>query len=204
MFHNRQHAAELLAGKLKSYKNRKNTLVAGLPRGGVVTAFTISQKLNLPIAAIPVKKIRHPFESELAVGAVAPENTIFYNKSLASNLARKDLVRQLLQAEKELEKSKKKFYPKEIDFTGKTIILTDDGIATGATVETAILFLKKKKAAKIILAVPVASTDTVEKLKDKVDKMVVLEQPANFSAVGQFYKEFGQVEDKTVKTILNF
>lgn len=202
MFENRQHGAEMLAEKLAFYKNRKNTIVAGLPRGGVVTAYAVAKKLNLPLCAIPVKKIKHPFQNELAAGAAAPANSVFYNKDLAANISPKDLADQLLQAEKELKEYEKKFCPKPIELSGKTVILTDDGIATGSTVSAAILFLKKKRAAKIILASPVAAADTIDKLKSSVDEVIVLEQPVDFMAVGQFYKEFEQVEDEEVLRLL--
>lgn len=203
MFKNRQHAGELLAEKLTSYKNRADTIAAGLPRGGVATAWAIAKTLNLPICVIPVKKIKHPFQSELAAGAVAPQNTVFYNKDLASKISQKDLAYQLREARKELKEYQKKFCLKKVEFSDRTIILADDGIATGATVTAAILFLKKKKAGKIILASPVAAADTAGRLKGKVDELVVLEQPRDFMAVGQFYQEFEQVDDKRVKEILN-
>lgn len=204
MFKDRKQAGELLAEKLADYKNKKNTLVFGLIRGGVVTAAAIAQKLNLPLLALPIKKIKHPFQPELALGAVGPEETVYYNHELVvmGRLDPKGLAIALLQAQKEQKEAEKKFFNQKINWENKTIILVDDGIATGATMEASILFLRKKKDAQIIIATPVIAIETLENLRKKVDTVITLETPADFTSVGEFYKEFEQVGDEEVIKIL--
>lgn len=204
MFRNRAHAGEELAKKLIKYKE-SDALVAGLPRGGMMVADAIARRLHVPLVALAVKKIKAPFEEELALGAVGPDDVVVYNNNILGSIGigENELQQAILKAQQAQKEAQKKFAKGTVDWLGKTVILVDDGIATGATVEAAIAYFRKQKVYSIILAVPVAAVDTIEKLKDKVDSLVVLQTPANFRAVGEFYDQFEQINDEEVIQLLN-
>lgn len=203
MFKNRQEAGLKLAQKL-GYLGRQKTLVLAIPRGGVVVGKEISQKLNCPLGILIVKKLGAPANPELAVGAMGPDGEVVLNK---------EILRELGLEEKDLEEIKK-LKKEEIGrlsrrlamvtpiLRDKIVILTDDGIATGATIETAIKWARLKNPAKIILAVPVAPPEILRNLKELVDEIVVIEEPREFRAVGQFYEDFPQVSDEDVVKLL--
>jgi|SRR3989344_943266 len=204
MFNNRISAGEILSDKLISFKNQKEVFVVGLPRGGVVTAWAIAKKLNLPLFALPVKKVKHPHQVELAIGAVGPDNTIYINKDLLRSLSltSQDLAKAVEFSEAEQKKAENKFFQKEISWSEKVVILVDDGVATGATCECAIRYFRKQKVSRVVLAVPVIAPDTFQSLRDKFDDIITLKMPTDFQAVGQYYKEFEQVRDEEVKRYL--
>ena len=207
MFESRQQAAELLARKLrqKGYGG-KNTFVLAIPRGGVVTGQVIAKGLGLPLDVVITRKIPAPNQPELALGAVGPNGTRVIDVGIAERTGadKEYLKKKIEQLKREVEERERKFRGKRkaIQVKGKTVILVDDGVATGATVEAAVRYLKNRKPQKIILAFPVASVDSVEKLKQLVDDIVVLETPEEFMAVGQFYRDFPQVSDDEVVKIL--
>lgn len=187
MFENRREAGEILSQKLLKFKGIENALVLAIPRGGVVVGAEISRFLGLPLRALVVKKVPTLGQPELAAGAIGPEGIFSGEKD-----------RQTWKIVKErIEK-----FGRLKDLEGKNVILVDDGIATGATIETAIKYLKKKRVGKITLAVPVAPEETVEKLKRRVDKLIILETPTYFGAVGEFYRDFPQVSDEEVIQLL--
>lgn len=206
MFKNREEAGRQLAAKLQNYKATKNLIVLAIPRGGVVVGKILAQALNCPLDILIIRKIGAPGNPELAVGAVGPSGIRVIDWDLAGRVgANKDyLESQVENLKLEIKEREKKFRgdKKELEVTDKTVILTDDGIATGATIEAAIAWLRTKKAKKIILAVPVAPPEVVEKLKLLVSELIVLDQPDFFSAVGQFYQEFEQVTDNEVVELL--
>ena len=212
MFQDREKAGKLLAEKLKSLKRKnmaaaKFDLVLGITRGGVLVAREIAKILSLPLDIIVVKKIGAPRNPELAVGAVGPKASVFWDEELLSNLhislkERKGLLKIKKHEQEELEnklspKSKKR------SLSEKNIILADDGIATGATVLAACKFLKREKVKSINLAIPVISKDTLGSIKKYFDRVVALEIADGFGAVGEFYVDFPQVEDETVIKILS-
>lgn len=205
MFTTRAYAGTILAKKLAHYKGLP-ALVIGLPRGGVVVASAVSHALALPLDALVVKKIPSPSQAELGIGALAPDDVFFIDWKLAHRVAAdedyiKSQIRQLAdQIKRKLllyRKGKKPLFVRE-----KTVIIVDDGAATGATLEAAIKWLLKKKAKKIVVGLPVAPPEIVAKIKPEVHELVVVETPRDFSAVGQFYKEFPQVEDGEVIALL--
>lgn len=203
IFKDRKAAGKLLAEKLREYKNSKDTLVLGIPRGGVVVAYEIAKELKLPLNVIITRKIGHPYQSELAVGAVAADGEVI------GEFGGLEGIREILEQEVEEIKRREKLYRQgrePLKIAGKTVILVDDGIATGATILSAIKFLKRYKAKKIILAVPVASEDSVDKIILELGNSkdaIVLETPENFQAVGQFYQSFDPVEDWEVVQLLS-
>lgn len=205
MFTSRQQAGKLLAQKLAKYKSQ-NSLILGITRGGVVVAQELASFLDVPLLPIVVKKIGAPENPELAIGAVTYEKTLYLDYQLAkkTGATKEFLNEQIKIKQKEVEDLAAKFAQKQIPLKGKEVIVVDDGIATGATIEVVVKYLKKKKAAKIIIAVPVIAEDTYLRLKKIVDDITACEIPAFFGAVGEFYQEFPQVSNEEVIKLLNY
>ncbi len=209
MFESRFQAGELLAKRLKEkgYQGR-GIVVLAIPRGGVSVGRVVADSLGAPLGVIVVRKIPAPKQPELALGAVGPggEKVIDFNLLKRTGTTSEYLLGKIEDLKREIKEREKKFGLKRGPFgrlEGKTVILTDDGIATGATVEAAIRFLRTKSPTKIVLAVPVASRDSIETFEGLVDEIVALDIPEEFYAVGQFYKDFKQVTDEEVVELLN-
>lgn len=205
MFKNRQEAGQLLAQKLKKFKGRE-TVILGLARGGVVVASEITQILNLPLDILVVKKIGAPGQEELAIGAVGPEGIVIWDEALCQRLGVDEELRKekLKMKNEEREETERRLRGGKVppSLKGKKVILIDDGMATGTTVEAAVVWIKTQSPQKVILAVPVAPPDTVAKLKPEVDEIICLQVELEFWAVGQFYEEFSQVTDEEVIKLL--
>lgn len=206
IFKNRRQAGKLLAVKLTSYRG-SGALILGLARGGVMVASELGKNLGLSLDVLTVKKISGPGDPELAIGALAPDEVFFIDWKLAHRLGAdeayiKTQIRQLADQIKQKTLLYRKGMP---PFTArdKTIIMVDDGAATGATLEAAIRWLKKKHVKKIVVAIPVAPADFVAKIKPEVSELVILETPGEFGSVGQFYEDFPQIEDEEVIELLH-
>lgn len=206
-FKDRSEAGQRLANQLIHYRNDPNTLVLALPRGGVPIAYQVAKKLHLPLDIFVVRKLGVPFHEELAMGAIASGDAVFFNEDVIANLGpTKNDIKRVIEKEKtELQRREKKYrggraFPA---IAGKKIILIDDGIATGASIHSAIIALKKLSAQKIIIAVPVAPESTVSELKPLVDEIVCLHSAAIFYGVGQFYHDFSQTTDEEVINLLS-
>jgi putative phosphoribosyl transferase len=203
IFEDRKEAGLLLSSKI-SFQDR-NSVVFAIPRGGVVVGCEIAESLNLPLDIVVVKKIGASNNPELAIGAVGPEKTLYLDESLIGKLG---IIRDQISKIKDqkfrerLERERRLRGKKSYEIKNKTIILVDDGAATGATAIAASKFLKKKKAKKIILAVPVIANDTLISIKKYFDEIIYLDNPEEFSAVGQFYKNFPQIQDNEVIELL--
>lgn len=206
VFKDRQNAGELLSRSLREYKNKKDTIVLGIPRGGVVVAKVVAGVLDLPLDIVVTKKIGAPRQEELAIGAVGPGGEVVWDMDLIQDLdIDEDYLRKGLEEKyKEVKRREREFRKgkKPLRLENKSVILVDDGIATGATVKAAIKYLRNKKVKRIILAAPVASEQTVNEVKGVVDKSIIPETPKGFRAVGQFYEYFPQVEDQEVIQLL--
>lgn len=203
IFKDRQSAGKLLADRLK---DTKADLVLGIPRGGVVVAAKIARDLKLSLDIVVTRKIGAPGQEELALGAVDPDGEVVWDHELLKQLELK-IENLKLKIEDEMEELKRReqLYRQgrgTLDVSGKTVILTDDGMATGATTLSAVKYLKRH-GAKIILAVPVASQEALGRAKNEVENSVVLETPEYFQAVGQFYHQFEPVTDEEVIQLLN-
>ncbi len=205
IFRDRQSAGKLLAKRLK---DTKADLVLGIPRGGVVVAKEVAKELKLPLDVLVVRKIGAPFQKELALGAVDPDGEVFWEEDLIKEVGvKKEELADIIKIEwKELKRREDVYRHAGSHLTGldgKKVILVDDGIATGATTLAAITYLKRHKA-KVILAIPVASKEAVDKIRavGEVREVVVLEIPEYFQAVGQFYQDFPQVSDEEVVSLL--
>lgn len=202
IFKDRKAAGILLAKHLKHYISQQNTMVLGIPRGGVVTAHEVAKSLKLPLDIVVTRKIGVPAQPELALGAVDADGSVVWEEHLLDDLRLKiyDLRDKVLQEVEEIRRRERVYRQgkEAFDVSNKAIILTDDGIATGSTMLSAINYLRRHQVKKIILASPVASKDTAEKLSQMVDEVIILETPIQFSAVGQFYHYFEPVEDNEV------
>jgi len=205
-FKNRVEAGEKLADKLEEMVKGKG-VVLGIPRGGVVTAKVVAKRLGWPLDVIVTKKIGYPRHEELAMGAVAEDGEPVWDERLRQQVGmskeeEEKLVNQVRQekVKKYVEKFRK---GKDLVVKGKTVIMVDDGIATGRTVEAGIKWLRGKGVGKIVVGMPVCARDSAKRLKKLVDEWVCLDTPWNFMAVGQFYEEFTQIDDEEVKSILD-
>jgi putative phosphoribosyl transferase len=206
LFNDRHDAGRQLAPLLSKYKDRKDVIVLGLARGGVVTAFEVASGLNVPLNVIVVRKVGAPGNEELALGAIAEQGAGIFNEQLIAVLGvsheylKKEVERQKKILKERLALYRGKSPPPVIE--GKTVILVDDGIATGASMRVAIQSVRAAGAKKIILAVPVAAPDSLRKMEKEVDEVDCLSSPSFFEAVGQFYKAFAQTSDEEVMRLL--
>lgn len=206
MFHDRFEAGRKLAEKLKRYRNAENTVILAVPRGALEIGYELSKALGLPLDIVVAKKIGAPLNPEYAIGAVDPDGGIHLNKQEieAYGITAEFIEKEKARLREEIQRKYIDYRGKvEQDLKGKTVILTDDGIATGFTMKAAIDYLKKKEVKKIVLAVPAAAPDSVKKLEPEVDEVVTLEKPVFFAAVGQFYEVFNQISDEEAKRYLN-
>ncbi len=204
MFKDRTEAGLRLAKKLSKYKNQ-NPIIYALPRGGVVLGAEIAKTLGAPLDLIITRKIGHQFNSEYAIGAVAEDGHTIFNEAEKEQADPKWLEEKIKAEQLEAKRRREKYLRGKvpIDVKGRTVILVDDGIATGLSIFLAIEELRHQKPGKIIVAVPVVPFDTAEKIKKKVDELVALEIPENYlGAVGSYYESFPQVEDSEVIKIL--
>lgn len=205
-FKDRFDAGERLAEKLKEYSDKKNVLIFALPRGGVPVAYKIAEKLHLPLDVFLVRKLGTPFNEELAMGAISLGNTVVLNEEVIDSydISQEDIERVENRELQELKRRNQLYrqgreYP---SIANKTVILIDDGLATGATAIAAVQALKKQNPHQVILAVPVGSPDTCNKLAEFADEVVCLNTPVNFYAVGQAYLNFSQTTDREVLELL--
>lgn len=205
MFENREEAASKLCLKLKRVAKGKDIVVIALVRGGVVLGKIIADYFKVPLDILVIKKIGAPLNNELAIGAVGPKNTIYWNNDLckALGLSQKEKLKLKKEKEEQRKAQEKLFESCHIDFKKKSVILVDDGVATGATAIAAAIFLKKEKAQEIILAIPVISKDTLFSIKTYFDNVCSLKIVKDFYAVGQFYRNFPQIENYQVIKLLN-
>ncbi len=206
IFKNRMDGGEMLAKLLTAYQDGKDVIILGLPRGGVVTAYAIAKKLHLPLDITCPRKLRAPYNPELAIGAVTETGSAIFNTSLIAQIGvsesylKEEVERQTHSAKQRLALFRKNLPPRML--AGKVVIIVDDGLATGATMKAAIESVKQERAAKIVVAVPVSPIDTIHEIKQMADDVVCLATPAYFQAVGQFYQDFEQTEDEEVLALL--
>ena len=207
MFSNRRSAGRQLAARLQQLREEKPVVLA-LPRGGVPVGFEIAEGLDAPLDIVLVRKIGVPWLPELALGAVVDgaDPQVIINDILAAELAidqnyiTSETARQL----EEIERRRKVYFGDRppVPLAGRTVIVVDDGIATGSTVRTALRAIGRAGAGKIVLAVPVAPRDALEELRKEVDEIICLSTPSPFLAVGAHYAKFGQLADADVISLL--
>jgi len=206
-FADRGEAGRQLAGKLLHLKDRRPVVLA-LPRGGVAVGFEIAQALAAPLDIVLVQKIGVPWQPELALGAVTdganPES--FIDRDLAATLRIPETYIQDETAHRlaEIERRRESYCPGRVavEIAGCTVIVVDDGVATGSTMRVALQSVRRRAPARLVLAVPVAPPDTLAVLRESVDEVVCLETPAALRAIGYYYRDFHQLNDGEVTDLL--
>ena len=204
---NRTEAGRLLASQLEAYANRADVLVLGLPRGGVPVAFEVAKVLQAPLDICLVRKLGVPKRKELAMGAIASGNVMVINDEVVDWLQiSPETIEQVVATEQqELERRDRAYRegrPVPV-VSNRTVILVDDGIATGSTLMAAIETLKQQQSKSIIVAVPVAPLSVYEKLKTVVDEVVCLITPESFRSISLWYEDFSQTTDEDVRYLLS-
>jgi len=201
MFHDRIEAGLLLAAKLKKYKN-DHGIVLAVPRGGVPVAYAVAKEFGFPIEVILTKKIGHPMNKEYAIGAASLTDYFI--------VPHDDVTEEYIQQELQRVRSRlKEMYIRFMgdkepeNLKGKTVIVIDDGIATGNTLMGTVNVLRKSNPGKIVIGVPVASKSAAQKLSKEVDEVVAVMIPEEFYGVGAFYEDFEQVSDEEVMFYLD-
>jgi putative phosphoribosyl transferase len=206
VFANREEAGRLLAAELTEYADRDDVIVLGLPRGGVPVAAEVARALRLPLDVLVVRKLGAPGQEELAIGAIGEGGARVLNAGLVQSLGLQeaDLDRITAREERELERRVAAYRGghEALEVEDKTVIVADDGVATGATMRAGLQALRVMGAAKLVAAAPVGAEDSVAALAEDADEVVVLETPAWFSSVGQWYEDFGQTTDDEVRHLL--
>jgi putative phosphoribosyl transferase len=206
VFNNRVHAGQMLAEALMKHANREDVIVLGLPRGGVPVAYEVASKLNAPLDVLVVRKLGVPGYEELAMGAIASGGVQVVDHDMMRALG---IPRAALEAEaaaqlKELHRREMAYrgHTGAPEVAGRTVILIDDGIATGSTLRAAVLALRQQHPKEIIIAVPVAAPDSCAALNPLVDDLVVLTMPKDFGGVSRWYEDFSQTTDDEVRLVL--
>lgn len=204
MFRDRRHAGRQLAEELGGgYVGAENTIVLGVPRGGVIVAAEVARRLELPLDVIIASKIGAPGNPEYAVGAVDSDGLVTQNIYAGYSLV--DLEHLGMEVQDKIRKRLDLYRGRRpaLEVQGATVILVDDGIATGLTALAAIDYLKRHGAERIIVAVPVIAADTARKIREVATELIAAEEPELFYAVGQFYRHFEQTSDDEVLTVLS-
>jgi putative phosphoribosyl transferase len=205
-FRNRAEAGSLLASQLAHFAGRPNVRILALPRGGVPVAFEIARALKLPLDVFVVRKLGVPGQEELAMGAVASGNVRIVQTQVIAALGIPQSVIEAVTAEeiRELARRERAFRGDRPspEVRGRTIILVDDGLATGSTMRAAVSALRLQRPERVIVAVPVAASETCHELRNEVDQIICLKTPTSFQAVGLWYEHFPQLTDEEVRTLL--
>ncbi|QDU35415.1 Putative phosphoribosyl transferase [Poriferisphaera corsica] len=208
-YQNRSHAGRILANHIRDSKChcQSNSIVLGMPRGGVPVAYEVALELQLPFDVMLVKKIGAPEQPELAIGAVAGDNLTILDKSLIKSVGLSNHAIEILidtkRHELNLQRLRYELDRPHPDLYKQDVILVDDGLATGTTMVAAIRAARSSRPNRIILAVPVAPPDTIKKINPMVDFIICPLQPENFHSVSEFYDNFPQTSDDEVKQILS-
>lgn len=203
-FKNRREAGRMLAERL-SWLKREDCIVLSIPRGGVEIGFEVAKALRSDLDVVVPRKLGAPSNPELAIGAIAEDESIALNEDIISFLGvdkryvKEEARRQLGEIKRRLKVYRVGGEPR---IEGRVVVLVDDGIATGATIKAAIKSIKAKGPKKLILAVPVGPESVIEELKEEVDEVVCIKAPMRFYAIGEFYDDFRQLDDDYVRTLL--
>lgn len=206
VYETRTQAGQDLAKALAEFKARPNTLVLALPRGGVPVAYEVAKALGLPLDVFIVRKLGVPGHAELAMGAVSSSGVQLLNAAIVRDLGITDEeIEAVARAEEQEITRRAELYRARMPAlvaSGKTVLVVDDGIATGATMRVAVQSLKKLGASHVVVAVPVAPIETISSLRLLADQVVCRQSPADFAAVGEWYADFHQVTDREVQDLM--
>jgi predicted phosphoribosyltransferase len=205
-FRDRTEAGRLLRDRLTRYANDPDTLVLALPRGGVSVAFEIARDLNLPLDVCITRKLGVPGRKELAMGAIGRGGIRVINESIIEDLHLSEEAIDRVAREEEIELERREhLYRGDRPFpeiAGKTVILVDDGIATGATLKAAILTLKSRDPRSLVVAVPVGHPEICEQLEEYVDRLICISKPESLNSISLWYDDFSQTSDEEVRDLL--
>lgn len=205
-FEDRKDAGRALAGEFDASLASSDLVVCGLPRGGVIVAAELARSLHAPLGIVNVRKIVHPHNEEFAIGALAEGCDPVFNSEDTSMLSRDELAFQVSLARSQIRKRREKYASVGItplELHDKTVLLVDDGSATGLTMRAAVACARRHNASRVEVALPVAPQDVVDELKEIADSVVVLLSPRFFAgSVGAYYRNFEQVDDVTVMKLL--
>lgn len=206
IFADRTEAGRRLAWKLAAYANRDDVIVLGIPRGGVAVAFEVAARLHAPLDIFLLRKLGVPSQEELAFGAIASGGVRVLDRDIieALGVSEKEIEQVTSKERKELRRREQVYRGDRsaLDVRGKTVIVVDDGVATGSSMFAGIEALRQLQPSRIVVAVPVAPSRTCLRLAGEVDEVVCLQTPLSFHAIGQFYEDFSQVEDGEVIALL--
>lgn len=205
IFRDRREAGRRLAESMLNLRGTPRLLVLALPRGGVPVGWEVARALGAELDLLVVRKLGFPGQPELAMGAIASGGEPYLNEDLVRGISDEQLA-AVIRAEKlELERRERKYRGDRppIDVGGRTVILVDDGLATGATMQAAIQLIRKREAERILVAVPVAPAESVLELGQIADEVICLNSPEHFRAVGQWYLDFSQTTDMEVVELLH-
>ena len=206
-FANRAEAGQLLAQKLINYRGRDDVIVLGLPRGGVPVAYEVARALSVPLDVFVVRKLGVPGFEELAVGAIASGGVRVVNEDVARALPNAEQILEAVTARERQEVERREHSYRDgrppPELSGKTVILIDDGLATGATMRAAVKALRQREVARIVVAAPVGAPETCRELAHDANEIVCATAPEYFQAVGQYYDDFAQTTDEEVRDLLS-
>ncbi|MFB3904114.1 MAG: phosphoribosyltransferase [Acidobacteriota bacterium] len=206
-FRNRSEAGRVLAEKLAPYAGRPDVLVLALPRGGVPVAYEVARSLDAPLDVFVVRKLGVPGHEELAMGAMASGGIRVLNHDVVRSLeiSQEAIDRVAAKEREELERREKAYRGDRppAQAQGRTVILIDDGLATGSTMRAAVLALKQQHPAAVIVAAPTAARETCDEFRTEVDEIICAVTPEPFYAVGLWYEDFSQTTDEEVRDLLN-
>ncbi len=205
-YRDRREAGRVLGERLASLAGRQDILVLGLPRGGVPVAWEVARRLRAPVDVFVVRKLGFPGHEELAMGAIASGGVRVLNpEAIAYGVTRDDIERVTEKERRELERRERLFRGDRppVRVAGRTVILVDDGLATGSTMRAAVRALRQQQAARIIVAVPIAAPSTCAEMEKEADEVVCAATPEPFRAVGLWYEDFTQTTDEEVRELLD-
>jgi predicted phosphoribosyltransferase len=206
LFEDRRDAGQRLAAKLGNFAGREDVTVLALPRGGIPVGFEVARALGVPLDVFVVRKLGVPGHEELAMGAIASGGAVSVNQEVVTALGISDEeLDQLAEAEAAELAWREQLYRegrKPAELRGRTVLVVDDGLATGSTMFAAILALRELDPARIVVAVPVAPADTCREVREQADELICLDTPEPFFSVGQFYRDFSQTTDEEVRSLL--
>ncbi len=206
LFQDRADAGRQLAAQLSEFASRPDVMVLALPRGGVPVGYEVARALNAPLDVFVVRKLGVPWQPELAMGAIASGGTRVMNADVVHGLGipHEEVDRVAAREQKELEARERAYRGDRLplDVKGKTVILVDDGLATGSSMRAAALALRERNPDRVIIAVPVAAAQTCAELRAEGHEVVCAATPEPFMAVGQWYREFSQTTDEEVRDLL--
>jgi putative phosphoribosyl transferase len=203
-FDDRRQAGRVLAGQLESYRGRENLLVLALPRGGVAVGFEVAHALQAPLDVFVVRKLGFPGHEEFAMGAIASGGVRVMNPLEGLSVSPQQIADVVAREQAELTRRELLYRDGRpaAGIRGRTVIVVDDGLATGSTMRAAVLAIRQQRPARVVVAAPVAASETCTRLRREADEVVCAATPSPFRAVGLWYRDFPQASDDEVRRLL--